>query len=115
MIKVKAFRTFIRVCSVFRSDRLSANIKLTLHKALIMSVMTYACPAWEFAADIHFFFKLQHLRKRFSAPLAIFQGAHWSAICVRLSKFCTSMISLQNYAGSKQKSYKIIITQMFAI
>jgi hypothetical protein len=28
-----------------------ANIKLTLHKALIRSVMTYACLAWEFVAD----------------------------------------------------------------
>jgi hypothetical protein len=31
------------------TDRLSANIKITLHKALITSVMTYACPSWEFA------------------------------------------------------------------
>jgi hypothetical protein len=55
MIKANAFRTFIRVYSPFRSERLSANIKLTLHKALIRSVMTYACPAWEFAADTHLF------------------------------------------------------------
>jgi hypothetical protein len=47
----KAFRTFIRLYSLFKNDRLSANIKLTLHKALISSVMTYVCPAWEFAAD----------------------------------------------------------------
>jgi hypothetical protein len=39
-IEAKAFRTFIRIYSLFRSDRLSANIKLTLHKALISSVMT---------------------------------------------------------------------------
>jgi hypothetical protein len=37
--------------SLFKSKLLSTNIKLTLHKALIRSVMTYACPAWEFAAD----------------------------------------------------------------
>jgi hypothetical protein len=53
MIEAKAFRTFIRVFSLFRSERLSATIKLTLHKALIRSVMNYACPAWEFAADTH--------------------------------------------------------------
>jgi hypothetical protein len=43
MIETKAFRTFtsIRVYSVFKSERLSADIKLTLHKALIRSVMTY--------------------------------------------------------------------------
>jgi hypothetical protein len=49
MIEAKAFRTFIRVYSLFESEHLSANIKLTPHKALIRSVMTYACPAWEFA------------------------------------------------------------------
>jgi hypothetical protein len=46
MIEAKAFRTFIRVYSLFKSERLSANIKLTLHKALIRSVITYCCPAW---------------------------------------------------------------------
>jgi hypothetical protein len=53
MIKVKAFRTFIRTYSLFRSERLSANVKLTLHKALIISVMTYACPAWELEPDTY--------------------------------------------------------------
>jgi hypothetical protein len=38
MIEAKAFRTFIRIYSLFRSERLSTNIKLT-HKALIKSVM----------------------------------------------------------------------------
>jgi hypothetical protein len=45
MIEVKAFRTFIRAYSPFESDRLGANIKLTLHKALIRSEMTYVSPA----------------------------------------------------------------------
>jgi hypothetical protein len=27
----KSFRTFIRICSLFWNERLSANIKLTLH------------------------------------------------------------------------------------
>jgi hypothetical protein len=53
MIEAKAFRTFIRIYSLLKSERLSASIKLTLHKALIRSVMTYACPAWEFAAECH--------------------------------------------------------------
>jgi hypothetical protein len=51
MIEAKALITFIRIYSLFKSERLSADIKLTLHKALIRSVMTYACPAWEFAAE----------------------------------------------------------------
>jgi hypothetical protein len=48
MIEAKAFRTFIRIYPVFRSERLSTNIKLTLHKALIRSAMNYA---WEFATS----------------------------------------------------------------
>jgi hypothetical protein len=63
MIETKAFRTFIRIFSLFKSERLSANIKLTLHKALIRSVMTYACPAWEFEAECHLL-KLQRLQNK---------------------------------------------------
>jgi hypothetical protein len=53
MIEAKAIRTFIRVYSLFESELLSPNIKLTLYKALIISIMTYASPAWQFAADTH--------------------------------------------------------------
>jgi hypothetical protein len=53
MTEANAFRAFIRVYSLFKIERLSSNIKITLHKALITSVMTSACPAWEFAADTH--------------------------------------------------------------
>jgi hypothetical protein len=63
MIEAKAFRTFIRAYSLFKSERLSAKIKLTLHKALIRPVMTYASHAWEFAADIHIM-KLQRLQNK---------------------------------------------------
>jgi hypothetical protein len=62
-IEAKAFRTFLRVYPLFKSERLNANIKLTLHKALIRSVMTYACPTWEFAADTYLF-KLQRLQNK---------------------------------------------------
>jgi hypothetical protein len=41
MIEAKAFRTFIRIYFLFRSERLSANIKLSIHKAMIRLVMTY--------------------------------------------------------------------------
>jgi hypothetical protein len=51
----KAFRTFIRIYSLLKSGRLSANVKLTLHKALMRSVMTYACPAWELVADTYLY------------------------------------------------------------
>jgi hypothetical protein len=63
MIEAKAFRTFIRAYSLLKSERLSANIKLTLHKSLIRYVITYASPAWEFAADIHLM-KLQRLQNK---------------------------------------------------
>jgi hypothetical protein len=43
--------------------RLSTNIKLTLYKALIRSVMTHACPTWKYAADAHLL-KLQRLQNR---------------------------------------------------
>jgi hypothetical protein len=51
-IEAKAFRTFIIIYSLLRSERLSANIKRTLHKVQIRSVMAYACLAWELEADI---------------------------------------------------------------
>jgi hypothetical protein len=54
IIKANAFRTIIRVYPLFKSERLSAKIKLTLHKALIISVMTYACPVWEFTHLLQF-------------------------------------------------------------
>jgi hypothetical protein len=79
MIEPKAFGTFIKIYSLLKSERFSANIKVTLHKALIRPVITYACPAWELVADTHLL-KLQRLQTRFSAPLEIFQGAHQSAI-----------------------------------
>jgi hypothetical protein len=63
MIEAMHFRTFIRIYSLFESERLSANIKLTLHKALIRSVITYACSAWEFAAECHLL-KLQRLQNK---------------------------------------------------
>jgi hypothetical protein len=50
MFEAKAFRTFIRIHTPFKSERLSANIILILHKALIKSVMTYTCPACELTA-----------------------------------------------------------------
>jgi hypothetical protein len=63
MIEVKAFRTLIRIYSLFKNERLSANIRLTHQKALIKSVMTYACPVWELAADTYLL-NLQRLQKK---------------------------------------------------
>jgi hypothetical protein len=71
MIEAKAFRTFIRIYSLFKSERLNANIKFTLHKALIRSVMTYACLAWEFAAESHLL-KLQRLKNKVLRTIGTF-------------------------------------------
>jgi hypothetical protein len=45
------------------SERLSAKMKLTFHKALIRLVITYACPAWELAADTYLL-KLRRLQNK---------------------------------------------------
>jgi hypothetical protein len=36
MTEANGFRTFVRIYSLFKNERLSTNIKLTLHKALKM-------------------------------------------------------------------------------
>jgi hypothetical protein len=58
MIEAKAFRTLLE-----STPYSSSNVKLTLHKALIRSVMPYACPAWELAAHIYLL-KLQRQRNK---------------------------------------------------
>jgi hypothetical protein len=69
MIEARTFRTFIKVYSLFKSVRLSANIDLTLHKTLITLVMTYACPNWVQAADTYLL-KLHCLQNKvLSAPI----------------------------------------------
>jgi hypothetical protein len=81
MTEDMTFRTYIRVYSLFTCDRLSANIKLTLHKAIITSVMNYDSPAWEFSA----------CKTRFSS-LITSQGVHRPAnFMMRLSTFRTFM------------------------
>jgi hypothetical protein len=63
MVEAKAFKTFIRLHSLFKSERLSANIKSTLHKAQIRSLISYACLVSEFAADIHLL-KMKRLQNK---------------------------------------------------
>jgi hypothetical protein len=63
MTEAKAFRTFIRIYSLIKSECLSTNIELTLHKALIRSVLIYAFLTWELAADTCLL-KLQRLQNK---------------------------------------------------
>jgi hypothetical protein len=76
--------------------------------------MTYDSPDWEFASDTHLL-KLQRLQNKVLHTIGYFQGAHRSKNCKRLSIFRTFRIILQNYAGNKQKSYKIMKMQISAI
>jgi hypothetical protein len=68
MIEAKAFRTFIRIYTLFKCERLSSNIKLTLHKALIKSVITYAYPTWKLATDTYL---------KIAAPAKLGFPHHW--------------------------------------
>jgi len=79
-IIIKAFRTLLHVCSLFKSECSSTSIKVTLPKVLIRSTLTYACPAWDNAAGIYVM-KLQPV------PLVAFQGGHRPANCMWFSKF----------------------------
>jgi hypothetical protein len=71
MIKAKTFRTFIRIFSLFKTESLRSNIKRNLHKALIRSVITYACPALKLAADTYLL-KLQRLQNKVLRTIAHF-------------------------------------------
>jgi hypothetical protein len=87
MIEAKASRTFISVHSLFKCERISAKIKLILHNALIRAIMTYACPACEFAADNHIL-KLQRLQNK---VLRTIDSGRFT-ICTWLSTFRLYMI-----------------------
>jgi hypothetical protein len=62
-IAAKAPRIFISICPLLKIEPLNVGKKLTLYKALIRSVLTYSCPAWEFAAD-RYLSKLQRLQTK---------------------------------------------------
>jgi len=72
-IIAEAFITFIHAFPFFKSRQLSTNHKLTLHKALVWLVMTYACPVWEFTAGTYLS-KLQSLQNKVLHTMVTFQG-----------------------------------------
>jgi hypothetical protein len=76
--------------------------------------MTYACPAWELAADNHLL-KLQRLQNKVLRTTGNFPRSTSARELHVVSNFRTYTIKKQNYASSKQKSYKIMKMQMFAI
>jgi hypothetical protein len=77
----KAYRTFIKLYSVFKSECLSTCFKLTLSKAVIKSVMTCAFPTWEFTAGTHLM-KLQQLQNKVLCTIDKFTRNAQFEICI---------------------------------
>jgi len=50
----KALRIFLSIYPILNSERLSVGAKLIIYKALIKSMLTYACPDWELPATVTF-------------------------------------------------------------
>jgi hypothetical protein len=88
----KALGTYIRIYSLFRCENLSINIKVILYKALIRSIMVYACPTREYAADTHLL-KLQLLQNRVLCSVGNLERCTWSMNCMWLSQFLTCSIT----------------------
>ena len=76
--------------------------------------MTYVCPDCKFMVRISRL-NFSACKARFSASLAIFQREIRFEIHTDLSDCHVLTIISQNYAGSKQKSYKIKEAYMFAV
>jgi hypothetical protein len=75
--------------------------------------MTYACPAWEFAADSHLL-KLQRLQNKVFRTIGNFPMCTPIHELHMAFKLLCIYEYIKNYAGNKQKSYKIMKMQMFA-
>jgi hypothetical protein len=106
MIEAKAFRTIIRVYSLFKGERLSADFKLTLHKVPSRSVMTYACPPWEFAADTDIL-KLQRLQNKVLHTIGEFPkctSVHELHVAFQAPYICDYIMKLQATGRSHTKS-----------
>jgi hypothetical protein len=76
--------------------------------------MTYACPAWEFAANTHLL-KLQRLQNKVLRTIGNFP--RHTPVCELHKAFNIKYIYdyKLSYAGNKQKSYKIMVMLMSAI
>ena len=85
-----------------KSERLAANILLTIHRALVTSAMNYVCPYWEFAANTHHFGTVGSAQQ---------DGAQRPANCTTLSKFYIRS-SIIICAGSNGKSRNIVTMKM---
>jgi hypothetical protein len=95
-------------------EGLSANIKLTLHKAVVRSIMTYACPAWELTVDTYLL-KLQRLQNKVlrttgsfpkRTPVSYFHTAfNLAYVYDHITKLCRQQAeAIQNYENKNVRS-----------
>jgi hypothetical protein len=75
--------------------------------------MTYACPAWEFAADNHLL-KLQRLQNKVLRTIGNFPSCTPVRNLHLAFKLPYLYDYIKNYADNKHKLYKTMKTQIFA-
>jgi hypothetical protein len=100
--------------SILRSELLNANIKLNLHEAMIRLVMTYACPAWELAADAYLL-KLQRLQNKILRTIGKFSKVHTGP---RFAHGFQPSVCIQLYnriVQAASESHKIMRMNVFAV
>jgi hypothetical protein len=108
MFEANAFRTFIGIYPLFKSKRLRANIKTTLHKALIIISNDLCLPRLGISA--------RHLPLKIAAPAKKVSPHHWKfskvhigqqlahgfqlSVCTRLyNKIMQATISNQRFSN----------------
>jgi hypothetical protein len=91
-LEAKAFRTFTIMYSVFKSERLSTNIKLNPTKfSLVLQWLILVPPGNLRQKPTNCISR--DFRTKFSVQLTIFLGQYWFAIWMPFSKFHTFMIT----------------------
>jgi hypothetical protein len=94
-----------------RSLFVSTDIKLILHKALIRTIIVYACPTSEYVAYAHLL-KLQLLQNRILRATGNLSGRTPVPELHVAFKIPYVYDYITNYEGNRQKSSKIIQIQM---
>jgi hypothetical protein len=107
--EAKAFRTFTGIYSLFKSERLRANTKQILHKALIKSAMTlpaspgnlrltptlWHCRAWKTSSPHHYWLSKAHTDPRVAC--GFFKIPY---VCDFVTKLCRQQAEvLQKYGN----------------
>lgn len=111
MIVALTFRSYTTGYIPFITERLNSNIHLTFYETLMRSAITLSTPSENLRQTITLW-NLRSCKTRFTVRLTTLQGAQLSAICMWLSEFRVCMILSQNYAGSKQESYRAMKIKM---